>query len=91
MSATIDSGLYLDPNAPSSRHLEPDHIIALTTRQAAEVLGVCERTIQNLVAGKHLRVLKIGRSSRILSDELLEFARKGTSKIKDASEVTGAV
>ncbi len=45
----------------------------LTDRQAAEYLGICSRTIHNLVARKQLPTLKIGRARRFDVEDLNAF------------------
>jgi excisionase family DNA binding protein len=47
--------------------------LALTVPQAAARLAVCRRTIERLVAVGQLRVLKIGRSTRIEVTELVRY------------------
>ena len=81
-------GLILDRSIDTS-HLPTVHVVALTTRQVAQILAVSERTVDNLVARKHLPVLRIGRSVRVLSDELLEFMRVGVDKVKATKEQYG--
>jgi excisionase family DNA binding protein len=56
----------------------------MTTRQAAEILQVSERTVWNLITGGHLKPVKIGRATRLLSDELTEFMRVGAVEIAKA-------
>jgi excisionase family DNA binding protein len=74
--------LNTDPKFDYSHLPIAEHVIAMTVRQAAQVLNVSERTVENLIAGGHLPVLRIGRAVRILSDELRTFMRKGTTDIK---------
>lgn len=50
----------------------PDRL-AYTPAEAATALGVCRATIYNLVARGDLRVIKIGRATRILTSELEAF------------------
>jgi excisionase family DNA binding protein len=49
--------------------------ILVSIRQAAELLNVCPRTVQNLLIGKRLRARKIGRRTLLSYRELVEFAR----------------
>ena len=79
--------LTLAPQFNTS-HLPAVHVVAMTTKQAAQILAVSERTVWNLISAGHLPVLKIGRSTRILSDELTTFMREGVDKVKaDVIEV----
>jgi excisionase family DNA binding protein len=45
----------------------------LTTRQAATYLQVTERTVKNLISEGDLAIVKIGRATRIRSDDLDDF------------------
>jgi excisionase family DNA binding protein len=83
MPTTTSDGLVLDPKITST-HLPATQIFLVTTKQAAEILQVSERTIWNLITGGHLKPVKIGRATRLLSDELTEFARVGTVEIARA-------
>jgi excisionase family DNA binding protein len=47
--------------------------LALTYRQAGDALGVCERTVWQLVKDGHLRAAMIGRSVRIPVAELQAY------------------
>ena len=55
------------------REVEP---ILIGKRDAAHALGVCVRTLENLIAGKNLPARKIGRRTLIPYRALLEFARR---------------
>jgi excisionase family DNA binding protein len=76
--------LNTDPKFDYSHLPIAEHVIAMTVRQAAQVLNVSERTVENLIAGGHLPVLRIGRAVRILSDELQRFMRRGVVEIAKA-------
>lgn len=56
-----------------SRALPP---ILVTVQKAAILLGVCPRTIQNLIARKELPSRKIGRRRLIPYSGLLALARR---------------
>ena len=45
----------------------------LTDRQAAEYLGICSRSVYNLVARKQLPTLKVGRARRFDVEDLNAF------------------
>jgi len=49
--------------------------ILVSIRQAAELLNVCPRTVQNLVIAKRLRARKIGRRTLIPYSALVQFSR----------------
>jgi excisionase family DNA binding protein len=66
----------------STSHLPPIQIVALTVKQAAQILHVSERSIWNFIERGHIQPVKFGRTTRILSDELMEFMRTGTEKVK---------
>lgn len=44
--------------------------LAYTPQEAADELRVCRATIYNLIARGELRVVKLGRATRIPADEL---------------------
>ncbi len=48
----------------------------LTRKQAADLIGVSERTISNMVKARQIPVLKIGRSVRFDRDRVLEALAK---------------
>ena len=83
MPTTTSDGLVLDPKITST-HLPATQIFLVTTKQAAEILQVSERTIWNRITGGHLKPVKIGRATRLLSDELVEFMRVGAVEIAKA-------
>lgn len=43
---------------------------AYSPAEAAEALGICRATVYNLIARGDLRVIKLGRSTRISASEL---------------------
>lgn len=47
--------------------------LAVTYREAAKSLGVCERAVWQLVKDGELRAVRIGRSVRIPVQELKQF------------------
>jgi excisionase family DNA binding protein len=59
----------------------PVEVKLLDTKQAAEVLQVSTRTVQNLIASGQLRSIHVGRSRRIPTDALDEFARGGVAVV----------
>lgn len=62
----------LDTAEMEQKTLSP---ILVSIRQAAELLNVCPRTVQNLVIAKRLRARKLGRRTLLSYRELLEFSR----------------
>ena len=46
---------------------------ALTLAQTADELGVVERTVRRLIAGKKLRALKVGRAIRVRRADLDDY------------------
>ena len=81
MPETNAPGLILDPSITST-HLPTIQIVALTTKQAAQILNVSERSVWNFIERGYLKPVKFGRTTRILSDELMEFLRTGTDRVK---------
>lgn len=59
--------------AQTEHHTPP---ILVTLRQAAELLGVSTRTIQNLIAAKQLPSRKIGRRRLVPYSGLQALARR---------------
>ncbi|HUZ47712.1 MAG TPA: helix-turn-helix domain-containing protein [Terriglobia bacterium] len=49
--------------------------ILIGKRECARALGVCVRTIENLIATKQLPARKVGRRTLIPYRALIEFAR----------------
>ena len=66
----------------SSPVVAPVEIKLLDTKQAAQVLGVSSRTVQNLLNSEQLRSIKIGRSRRIPVEAVEEFARSGVEVVQ---------
>ena len=48
-------------NSQSGKNLEPNRPVALSKVKAAQALGVSVRTIDNCIAQKGIRVVRIGR------------------------------
>ena len=53
-----------------STNVEP---LAYSRRDAATALGICERTLFDLVKAGRIREIKIGRSVRIPRSEIIRF------------------
>ena len=72
-----------------SKTLSP---ILVSVKQAADLLNVCPRTVQNLVVAKRLRARKIGRRTLLSYRELLAFARcdHPTTNGTDVQDGSGA-
>jgi excisionase family DNA binding protein len=66
--------------------VKPIEVLLITTKQAAEFLQISERTVHSLIASKQLPSVNIGKSRRIFTDDLRNFARVGVNEIKKASE-----
>jgi excisionase family DNA binding protein len=57
----------------STRQPANDEAMAISYRDAARRLSVCERTVWGLVRDGHLQAVRIGRSVRIPVAELERF------------------
>jgi excisionase family DNA binding protein len=57
----------------SERHLDP---INVSKKDAAALLGVCPRTIDNLIAAKELPCRRIGRRVPVPYTALVAFVRR---------------
>ncbi|MDA0591222.1 MAG: helix-turn-helix domain-containing protein [Planctomycetota bacterium] len=49
--------------------------LAFTMREAAQALGICERSIWQAIRDGRLKAAKLGRSVRIRAEELDRFLR----------------
>lgn len=68
--------------------VKPIEVLLLNIEQVAAALQVSRRTVENLIASGQLPSVPIGRSRRVFSDTLREFARTGVAEIKKANEET---
>lgn len=59
--------------------LEP---ITITVKTAAEITGVCERTILRAIETQELRSTTLGRRRLVYYDSLKEFLERGREKPK---------
>lgn len=60
----------------SSRMKEPDIApILVSKKEAARLIAVCVRTVDNLIASKALPARKVGRRTLVPYRALLDFAR----------------
>ena len=67
---------------------QPVPLLALSYRQAADALGVSERTVWQLVRDGQLRAVRIGRSVRIALAELQRYLAAQTA-LGDAADGEG--
>ena len=84
-----------------SIELAPDHMQPapapavtawlVTTKHAAEILAVSERTIKNLIASGELESVTIGGARRIWLSDLKAFAERGVSgSVRANAEAVGS-
>lgn len=78
--------IELVPANPNAVAIQPIEVMLLTVPQVAATLQVSRRTVENLLASGQLPSVPIGRSRRVFSDTLREFARVGVDEIKKASD-----
>ena len=57
-----------------------------SARQAAEQLGVCERTVRRWISAGRLAAVKQGREFRIAAEDLLAFSRPGQARSAPRAE-----
>lgn len=57
----------------------------LTTKQAAERLGVTTRRVRQLIEEKRLKAVKVGRDWAIPAAELARHAKRGSSETRGAA------
>jgi excisionase family DNA binding protein len=60
-------------------------VLLITTKQAAEILNVSERTIANLYYAGHLDSVKLGSSRRYSLADVKKLAATGADKIEFAA------
>ena len=63
-----EKGFYKEPSQKKP--------LLVSIREAAEMFSVSTRTIYRLIASKVFTVVRVGRSSRILYQELLAYIEK---------------
>jgi excisionase family DNA binding protein len=63
-----------------STNVEP---LAYSRRDAATALGICERTLFDLVKAGRIREIKIGRSVRIPKSEIVRFLSESLDESND--------
>jgi len=67
----------------AERHLDP---INVSKKDAAALLGVCLRTIDNLIAAKQLPCRRIGRRVLVPYAALVAFARRDHESLRSQDE-----
>ena len=67
-----------------------DRQLAVSYREAAQMLGVCERVVWGLVKQQRLKAMKIGRSVRIPISELKRFIDESAGINKSTPVVDAA-
>ena len=66
-----------NPNADAA----PIPVLLFTIPQVAHALQVSTRTVENLIGSGQLPSVTIGKSRRVMSDDLQAFARRGVPEI----------
>lgn len=61
--------------------------ILVSIKDGADLLGVCPRTIQNLVTAKKLTARKLGRRTLLSYRELQAFAKRDHTTIAEPEQV----
>jgi hypothetical protein len=63
----------------------PNRLRPLTYKQAAELLGVCQKTVENICrVRKEIPITWIGQKPRILYGNVLDYIERGGSTVKAA-------
>ena len=80
--------MNLNPSKPTGLHIASNQVSCadetlLTKREAAKLLRVCVRTVENLMAARQLSFVKIGRAVRIERSEIERFKRTFTVQAAD--------
>lgn len=68
------------PLSVSPRADQSGQRLALTYREAAQQLGVCERVVWQAVKDGHLQAARIGRSVRIPASALADYLARMTAQ-----------
>ena len=66
-------------NGLTRQKRQVEHLL-LTPREAAESLGICERTLYGLTKQGELPVVRIGRAVRYSVDDLKAWIKKSSEK-----------
>lgn len=53
-----------------------ESVLLISLAEAARRLGVCKRTVSNLIAAKELRSLRVGRRRMVPVSSLRDFLRR---------------
>jgi excisionase family DNA binding protein len=61
-------------------------VLALTPRQAARALNVCEKTLYNLTRAGEIPVLRVGRLVRYDPEDLRRWIRSRTERKSENSQ-----
>ncbi len=69
--------------SPASTPQEPPFLI--TEKEAARLLGLCERTVWKLRNDKKIRCVKIGAAVRYTREEITRFIESQMSESGDAT------
>ncbi len=64
---------------PAQQHDHKTPPLAVSKREAARLLGVCQRTVDNYIALKAIRCVRVGKRVVIPMKRLHEIASKGIS------------
>ncbi|MCY4639611.1 MAG: helix-turn-helix domain-containing protein [Chloroflexi bacterium] len=64
-----------DPRPGGSPAHHPARALALTKAEAAELLGISQRKLEQYIGSGELPSIKFGRARRVLTDDLAAFAQ----------------
>ena len=62
------------------KKISSENSLTVSTEEAAEMLGVCPRTVRNLTKRGELPVIRIAACVRYSREVLIEFVRQGSKR-----------
>ena len=62
------------------KRVSSENSLTVSTEEAAEMLGVCSRTVRNLTKRGELPVIRIAGCVRYSREELIEFVRQSSRR-----------
>ena len=62
------------------KKVSSENSLTISTEEAAEMLGVCPRTVRNLTKRGTLSAIRLGSCVRYSREALIEFVRQGSRR-----------
>lgn len=74
--------------APAEGELQTTDELAVTTKRAAHLLGISRRNLYNLIAGGHIKTVKIPSSTGRPNEHRIEIAEIKAFLVRNRTNVT---